>query len=125
MTAIIEITFEGDHVRVRADGKKDFEVARRIWAGVSAACEEHQCFNVLGVANSTVPMEVMDAYDHARLFESLDIDGRYRIAWVELNKEAVDIIAFTETVLVNRGLPGKLFSTVDEAREWLLGQPSN
>jgi hypothetical protein len=120
MTAEIEITFEGDHVRVRADGAKDYEVAEEVWTGVASTCEEHQCFKVLGTAHTTVPLEVMDAYDHARLFEGLNIDSRYRIAWVELNPNNVDIIAFTETVLMNRGLPGKVFSDVDEARSWLL-----
>ena len=116
----INISFEGDHILVRSDGAKDFEVSTMLWTKVAKSCEEHQCFRVLGVANSTIPLEVMDAYDHARLFESLRIDHRFRIAWVELNPDAIDIIAFVETVLGNRGLPGKVFAEVEEAKDWLL-----
>ena len=121
MTADIEISFEDDHVLVRADGDKDIEVASKIWTEVAATCEAHQCFNVLGIANTRRPLEVIDAYDHARLFASLGIDERYRIAWVELNPQTTDIISFAETVLVNRSLPGRLFPDATAARQWLLG----
>ena len=65
-------------------------------------------------------MEAIEGYDHARLFEELGIDDRYRIAWVEFNDEARDMTLFVETVLINRGLPGRLFSSEADARAWLL-----
>lgn len=43
-----------------------------------------------------------------------------RIAWVELDENARDMTAFVQTVLANRGLPGLLFETEEEARKWLL-----
>ena len=33
---------------------------------------------------------------------------------------AQDMASFIETVLINRGLPGKLFSSVADAEKWLL-----
>ena len=51
--------------------------------------------------------------------EQLGITGDYRIAWVELNPKAFDAVYFVETVLVNRGYMARLFSDVDEAKEWL------
>lgn len=84
-------------------------------------CQKHSCFNVLGIANTITPLDVFEGFDHAGLFRALDIGHHYRIAWVELNLDAVDIASFIETVLINRGLPGQLFSSVSEAKKWLLG----
>ena len=116
------VSFEGDHVRVESDGDKDLDFSSRLWKEVRDQCVEQRCFRVLGIANTSSPLSTVDAYDHAGLFEELGIDHRYRIAWVELNPEARDTVQFVETVLTNRDLPGRLFETVAEAREWLLGE---
>lgn len=54
------------------------------------------------------------------MFSEVGIDGRFRIAWVELNPVAKEPVRFIEDVLLNCSLPGKVFDTVDEARPWLL-----
>ena len=114
------VTFEGDYVRVISNGEKDLEFATKVWSEVVRACESNDCYHVFGLANTTMPMEALDAYDHGRLFRDLGLDSTYRMAWVETNPEAVDIVAFVETVLFNRGLPGRLFDCESEALEWLL-----
>ncbi len=66
-------------------------------------------------------MPVMDSLNHAQLFKDFAITNRYRIAWAELNKEAIGNLKFLETVLLNRGmLNGKVFHDVEEAKRWLL-----
>lgn len=117
----LTITFEGDHILVRSDGEKDMEFATKVWSQVAATCEESNCFNVLGIAKTQIPVEALDGYDHARLFRDLDIDGRYRIAWVETSADAVDVAQFIELVLTNRGLHLRVFETEEEARPWLFG----
>ena len=114
------VTFDGDYVRVLSNGEKDLEHATNVWTEVVRTCEANNCYRVFGLANTTIPMEALDAYDHGRLFRDLGVDSKYRIAWVETNPEAVDITAFIETVLFNRGLPGKLFDDENEALAWLL-----
>jgi len=113
------VTFEGDHVRVISDGVKDHYSQERLWDEVAAVCERHQCYRVLGIAHTTVPPEVIDAYDTARMMRERNIDSRYRIAWVEHSQDALDVIEFAETVLMNRGLPGRLFPDEATARAWL------
>jgi len=115
------ITFEGDHVRVLADGDKDMEFAESLWSEVSSLCDKHNCYNVLGVARTSTPLEALDAYEYARLYRKLGIDARYRIAWVELEPNASDIASFIGSVLSDRGLSDRMFQTEDEARGWLLG----
>lgn len=116
----VTITFEGDHVLVLSDGEKDFELSTRLWTEAVEVCEANDCFRILGVSTTTRPLEALEGYDHARLFRELGIDRRYKIAWIENNSDAQDIVNFIETVLYNRGLPGKVFEDVDEARAWLL-----
>jgi len=116
----LEITFEGDHIRMIADGDKDYLYMDRQWRALAAACEKHDCYKVLGIANTTTTVEAVDGYDLATLFNELNIGQNYRIAWVELNEDAIDMVTFVQTVLANRGLPGLLFETEAEARKWLL-----
>ena len=114
-----EISFEGDHVLVRADGDKDAAYIAKLWADIVKVCEESQCFRVLGIANTTSHVEVYEAYAQAEKFRDLGIDQRYRLAWVELNKDNQALLDFVDNVLSNRGLPGKIFDTEEEARSWL------
>jgi hypothetical protein len=67
-------------------------------------------------------MSTLDGYELAQVFRDLHIGASYRIAWVELNPDAKDAIYFIETVLSNRGLPGRLFTSASEAGEWLLSE---
>jgi len=120
MDANFTISFEGDHIKVLSDGDKNFEFATRLWSAVADACKEHDCFRVLGIADSTSPMPALEGYQHAELFRKLGITRNYRVAWVELNPDAKDATYFVETVLFNRGLPGRLFDSVAAATDWLL-----
>jgi len=65
----------------------------------------------------------MDSMDHAKLFSDFSMTRKYKNAWVELNREAVDSVKFLELVLLNRGLlNGKLWHDVDKAKDWLLAE---
>lgn len=121
MENTIEVTFEGDHVLVISDGDKDYRYLERLWHEVTTTCEQHDCYNVLGLANTRTPVEAVEGYDLPNLFRELGIGQHYRIAWVEKNQDARDSIEFVQTVLANRGLPGLLFDTEEAARSWLLG----
>jgi hypothetical protein len=114
------ITYEKDHIKVFSNGDKNYKSALNLWRAIKNQCEEHNCFKVLGIANSGKHFDTMEAFSHAEMFIELGITHKYRIAWVELNPEAVETLKFIETVLVNRGLPGRVFPDEDAAREWLL-----
>jgi len=118
----ITVSFEGDHVLVLTEGDKDYEFVEQLWPKVARVCEKHSCFNVLGVANTSTPIEAVEAYELPRIFRENNIDERYRIAWVEQSEDAADTVSFVASILSNRDLPGREFATVDEARRWLLGK---
>ena len=116
----ITVTFEDDHVLALTEGDKDYEFLEQLWPKIARVCERHQCFRVLGIANTRTPVEAVEGYELPRIFHENNIDQRYRIAWVEKNQDAADVITLIASILQNRDLPGRQFSTVEEAREWLL-----
>ena len=123
MSYEMSVIFMGDYVEARSTGDKSYQTAVTLWREIHRVCDEHKCYKVLGIGESTKPMPTMDAMNHAKLFQDLSITRKYQIAWVELNREAVESIKFVETVLLNRGLlNGKLFHDVAEAKRWLLAQ---
>jgi hypothetical protein len=115
----LEISFEGDHIKVIANGVKDYEFARRVYTGIHDACIENSCFKVLGIGKTTRSQSTLEAFDNARLWKDLGFTFQYRIAWVELNSAAMDTAQFIETVLINRGFPVRLFNDIEDARQWL------
>lgn len=113
----------GDYVEAHSTGDKSYQTAVTLWNEIIKVCDEHKCYKVLGIGESTTGMPIMDAMHHEKLFRDFAITRKYKIAWVELNREAVGSIKFLETVLLNRGLlNGMLFSTVEEAQRWLLDE---
>ena len=121
MTDTMTIKFEGDHVRAESRSEKTIDWARKFWSAVVKECEENDCYKVLGISESLTVMPIMDGFDHIELFRELGINTKYRIAWVELNPEAVKTVRFVDAALFNRMLPGRAFKTEEEAKKWLFG----
>ena len=116
------ITFEGDHIKALSRAHKSIEWATEFWSAVVEACESNNCYDVLGISESLTVMPFFDGFSFIELFRGLGIDEKYRIAWVELNPEALDRVKFVDTALFNRGLPGRVFPTEADARKWLVDQ---
>lgn len=121
MTGTMTVTFEGDHIRAESRSEKSIEWSREFWPAVVEACVENDCYKVLGISESLTVMPIMDGFDHVELFRELGINTKYRIAWVELNPEALKTVRFVDAALFNRLLPGRLFNTEEEAKKWLFG----
>ena len=120
MTGKFSISFKGEFIEVLSDGDKDIEFALKLWTAVSEACEQRDCYKVLGIANTAKPLDTFDGFGHAELFQDLNLLGRLRIAWVEQNTSTLKEIYFVETVLRNRGAEARLFEDVQQAKSWLL-----
>ena len=116
----IIITYEGDYVQAIANGDKDFDYSKKLWTQIAQTCRDNNCFKVFGIGNTTKPLRTMEAYQNAELFRELGLTHEYRIAWVELNPDSYDSLYFAETVLVNRGMPVRLFIDESDAKKWLM-----
>ena len=120
MKTEIEVTFENDYVKIIFNGEKNLDLAKKVFSRVVETCVTHNCYKILGIANTIKPISTIDMFDVKDLFYELGLNYKYRIAWVELNPKVIEKIRFNETVLQNRGLPGKLFNNINEAKNWLL-----
>jgi len=114
------VTFRGAYVEAISKGEKSIRTAEQLWTEITRICDEHNCYRVLGIAESTRQMSVMDSMDHQKLFRKFNITPRYRLAWVELNETEFKKLKDLETILINRGFQGQVFKNVDKAKAWLL-----
>jgi hypothetical protein len=107
-------------VEVRVGGVPDRTSIAQMWKDIIAACAEHRCFSVLGLTNMERPLKLSDAIDHQAIFLEAGVTIDHRIAWVQLNPDALRMTEVAETILLNRGLlNGRLFTDEFEARRWL------
>lgn len=120
MDNYFEVNYVGDYVEVISNGRKPLSFSRKLWAEIVRVCEANDCYRVLGIGDTTEPPTTLDGFDHAELFRELGVSGRYRVAWYEKNEAARPSYEFIDDVLYNRSLPGRLFDTLEEAKEWLL-----
>lgn len=116
----MSVSFKGNYVEARSNGEKSYQTAVTLWSEISRLCSENNCYRVLGIAESTKQMAVMDSMSHEKLFLALGITPGYQIAWVELNESEFGKLKDLETILVNRGYNGKAFLDVEAAKSWLL-----
>ena len=117
-----DIELEDGVIEVRVAGVPDRESIARMWSEIVAACTRHECLYILGVSDVDRPQKVADAIDHQAIFLEAGVTIDHRIAWVQLNPDALEMTRLAETVLLNRGMVnGRLFTDEYEARRWLRG----
>jgi len=116
----MKVTFMGQYVEALSIGEKSARTADKLWAEIIQVCQEQDCYRVLGIAESTRQMTVMDSINHEELFKKFGVTPKYKIAWTESNRQEFEKLKNLEIILVNRGYRGKVFNDVDEARAWLL-----
>jgi hypothetical protein len=103
-------------------GRNSKENVMRYLAEIRAECIARGCFRVLVEERLEGPrVGAMDAFQIASEGSS-KATGRYQaFAYVDVNADS-DLMRFAETVAVNRGLPVTIFSTVADAKNWLLNE---
>jgi hypothetical protein len=120
MTAHYSIDCAGSVIEVRVTGTPDRPSIAQMWKDIVAACAEHRCLSILGLSNMEKPLRLADAIDHQAIFLEAGVTIDHRIAWVQMNPEAVRMNMLVESVLLNRGLAnGRIFTNELEARKWL------
>ncbi len=111
------------YIHVRHYGRDSYDITLDMWQRIVAACEEYNCFNILGETYTKNRLSTIDNYRHAEIMKQAGVTLRHRIAWVAHGPEALEDLTFVETVLLNRGLVlGKVFMSIEEAKRWLLNE---
>jgi len=119
------IRHEDSLIRVVAVGTPDYLSISRLWRDIVARCRRHNCLTVLGESRTERWLDTY-AYDHAAIFQAVGLSKHSRIAWVEKNREAREIVKLAEAVVRNRGFSkARVFDRVADARRWLAEESDN
>jgi hypothetical protein len=101
-TVTITPHLQENYLHVDVKGMGTYENALTLWTSVVQACEEYQCFNILGEQFLLDTVSTPEAFDK--------------------NPRTRETTAFIRDVLTSRSVGyGKLFNDVDTAKRWLLG----
>ncbi len=57
----ITIEHKGSYIHVRQYGKDNYDISLKLWRRVVAACEQYDCYNVLGESHTTEELSIVDA----------------------------------------------------------------
>jgi hypothetical protein len=123
MNLEIDVTPHENYLHVKIRGMGNYENALQLWQRVVSACEQYECYRVLGEQYLHDSITTLEAFNLPAMFKKLGITTKYQFAWVDNNPRTRDTTEFVYNVLANRSLSyGKLFHNVESARQWLLRQ---
>lgn len=109
------------HVEVRGIGT--YENAEFMWQSVVKACEQYQCYKVLGEQYLFDSVSTLEAFDHPALFKKVGVTQKHLFAWVDKNPRTRETTQFVRDVLASRSIGnGRLFNDTDAAKKWLLSK---
>jgi hypothetical protein len=110
-----------NYLHVEVQGIGNYENAFTMWSSIAQACEQYQCFNVLGEQYLLQTVTIAEAFDHPALFKKAGINVKHRIAWVDKNPRTRNTSEFIRDVLTSRSVGnGRLFNDTSAAKAWLL-----
>ncbi|WP_244904510.1 hypothetical protein [Cellvibrio mixtus] len=119
----LKITPHENYLHVDVRGMGNYENALFMWQSVVDACEQYQCFKVLGEQYLFDSVSTSEAFDHPTIFKKVGITKKYTFAWVDNNPRTRETTQFVRDVLANRSIGyGRLFNDADSAKRWLLQQ---
>ena len=109
---------ESDCIMVAVDGQLDLAVLESLASDVMKAIDKHGCRRIFNDLSHARLKGVVDTYHMPKAARESGIDYKCKRALVV--KEIPSDFDFLETVFVNRGYRVKMFTSVDDARRWLL-----
>lgn len=122
----MKITPENGYIHIEVTGEATYKDTIEFWQKVAKACEEHQCYKILGEQNLTKTLSTSEAIDYPKLYKQSGMNEAHLIAWVDHNPRTRDTTEFIRDVLTNRFIgKGKLFNNVEDAKRWLLRESTS
>jgi hypothetical protein len=117
----LSVEDKGQYLHFKVTGENGFETVRSYLTEIAQRCIEHNISSVLVEENLTGPgLKLLDIF---RLAEEGSQKGAHqfrRVAYIDLNQEHSEMnTKFAATVASNRGLNVRIFSTVQEAEDWM------
>ena len=122
MSYTLTITQKPAYLHVTVTGMNSKENVARYLEEIQRECVVRGCFRVLIEERLEGPrLGMMDVFQIVTEGIGRARGNVHAIAYVDVNAEG-DLMKFAETVAVNRFLSVKVFSSVSDAEDWLLGK---
>ena len=119
MTFHLAIERKSNYLHAVATGNNTVGNVMGYMEGIIRACQEHDCWRILIEERLEGPrLRTFDVFGIASHGGEAGPGLLRAVAYVDVNAQG-DLMRFAEDVLVNRGMPMRLFATVQEAEEWL------
>jgi len=117
----ISLEQKSDYLHISVSGDNSKENVLAYLAEVREECRQRDCFRVLIEERLEGPrLDVMEVFTIASEGSKRALGEYEAMAYVDVY--AGDLLGFTETVAVNRGMPVAVFSSVEDAKQWLRHQ---
>lgn len=119
----LEITPKGDYLHITVTGENTKENVAAYLDRILEECRARRCEKVLIEERLSGPrLGFPDVFEIASQGSMKAMGTIKSLAYVDVNA-LDDTMVFAETVAVNRALPVRVFSTVEEAEAWISKAP--
>jgi hypothetical protein len=115
-----KISSTQDYLHVEVLGSLTKEERIRMYEEVLRTSASAGQARILVEDHSPDEYRTWDYYELALKLVECGLTGTHKIAAVEHNPQTLSHLKFMETVMVNRGMRGRVFTTKDSALKWLL-----
>ena len=112
-----------DYLYVYVTGPEDsFDISRAFFTKVHEKAKELGYQKILVEEDFPNQISITDMFDVGKLLKEL-FPPPLLIAHVDRNPADIDLNKFGELVAQNRGILGRIFSSIEDAEEWLRSHP--
>lgn len=108
-----------EYLYVRIEGRGSYEQQKEVWEQIADELRSSSHFRLLVEQNSRTTLDMSDVFQLSADVAAMGLE-ECKSAYVDPNESNADINEFAETVAINRGFNGKVFTNVEEAEAWLL-----
>jgi beta-glucosidase/6-phospho-beta-glucosidase/beta-galactosidase len=92
--------------------------AVKYWKSVIDECNKRGFKKILVEQHFKIPLSMMEAFNLVEELSRMKVAG-IKLAFVDRDSTQNDVNIFAETVGLNRGLIGKIFTNTDDAEKYL------
>jgi|SRR5690606_23776835 len=108
-----------EYLYVKIEGRGSYEQQKEIWEQIAGELRSSSHFRLMVEQRSRSDLDMSDVFQLSADIAAMGLDD-CRSAYVDPDETNADINEFGETVAINRGFNGKVFTNVEEAEAWLL-----
>lgn len=119
----VQFEYHHEYLHARVTSEKDSaEISISFWKEIAAECKKHGYKKVLVEENIKNNVSESDMYEIIPVFTELF--QSVIIAFYDHQINHYDLNKFGETLVLNRGVIGRVFDDIEKARQWLLSSDS-